>query len=82
MSHSRKTKLMSVLTAATAAATFGAGDLVALTPTASASVEITLHASPTATATSGCTLSAPCSLDGAQAVVRGLTATMTGRHRR
>src|SRR5258708_7930805 len=77
MSHARKTKLMSVLAAVMAAA-WGAGGLVALAPVASASATITLYASPAATATSGCTLSAPCSLDGAQAVVRGLTATMTG----
>src|SRR5258708_8695276 len=77
MSHARKTKLMSVLAAVMAAA-LGAGGLVALAPAASASAKITLYASATATATSGCTLSAPCSLDGAQAVVRGLTATMTG----
>ncbi|MCW2879138.1 MAG: hypothetical protein JWQ95_3238 [Sphaerisporangium sp.] len=77
MSHAWKTKLMSVLAAATVAA-FGAGGLVAVAPAASASVQITLYASPAATATSGCTLSAPCSLDGAQAVVRSLTATMTG----
>jgi hypothetical protein len=45
---------------------------------ASARAQITLYASPTATATSGCTLKAPCSLDGAQRVVRGLTGSMTG----
>jgi hypothetical protein len=77
MRPAQKTRLVSVLAAATAAA-FGTGSLVALAPAASASTQITLYASATASATSGCTLSAPCSLDGAQNVVRGLTPTMTG----
>ena len=45
---------------------------------ASATVQATLYASPTATATTGCTITLPCSLTGAQTVVRGMTATMTG----
>ena len=40
--------------------------------------EVTLYASPTATGTTGCSLSAPCSLDGVQDVVRSMTASMTG----
>jgi len=66
-----------VLAALTAAAV-GLASLVAFAPAASASTQITLYAAPTATATHGCTLTAPCSLDGAQAVVRGLTHNMTG----
>ena len=64
--------------AAMAAAALGFGSLVALAPAASASTRITLYASATASATHGCTLNAPCSLDGAQKVVRGLTSKMTG----
>jgi hypothetical protein len=54
-----------------------AGALVGAS-TASASVQATLYASPTGTAITGCSITAPCSLVGAQSVVRGMTATMTG----
>jgi hypothetical protein len=47
-------------------------------PAADASTQVTLYASPTGTATATCALTAPCSLSGAQSVVRSLTSTMTG----
>src|SRR3979409_1155594 len=77
MSHTPKTRLRSVL-APVAAAAFAAGGLVALAPAASAGTQITLYAAAPSSATSGCTISAPCSLDGAQKVVRRLTPSMTG----
>jgi len=64
--------------AALAAAAVGLASVVVSAPSASASSQITLYVAPTATATHGCTLRAPCSLDGAQNVVRGLTRRMTG----
>ncbi len=74
MHHSASRRILPL---AAAVALFTGGVLVGAAP-ASATVQATLYASPTGTATTVCAISAPCSLTAAQTVVRGMTATMTG----
>jgi hypothetical protein len=72
------TGLSLISTPANAALLHGPHHLPLAQPAEDPNAEVTLYASPAATLTSGCTISAPCSLDGVQGVVRSMTASMTG----